>query len=123
MNRAEVQHLQEVAAICQATDASPLGKVIIGIRDIISKEKAIIDSDALELPGELRDIITDSSNQMSNFVSSYEAKGGDIAKSNQTIMEMINRSMQRAQATGADSIQNMSGASKAAEDIKGGVKI
>lgn len=123
MNRAEVEHLQEVAAICQATDASPLGKVILGIRDIISKEKAIIDSDAMELPGELRDIITESSNQMSNFVASYEAKGGEIAKSNQTVMEMINRSMQRAQTTGAESMQGLSGAAKAAEDVKGGVKV
>lgn len=123
MNRAEVEHLQSVATICQATDSSQLGKVITNVRDIISKSKNIIDSDALEVPGELKEIISNAANQFTTFLGNYEAKGAEIAKSNQTVLEMINRSMARAQSSGADATQRMGSAAKTTDDIKGGVKL
>lgn len=123
MNRGEVEHFMSVASICQATDTSLLGKVLVNFRSVLSKEKSLLDSSAVELPQECVDILNEAASTASSAISAYEEKGADIAKANQQMMEIITRTMGKAKATGAESAGRMNAAKNSMEEVKGGVRL
>lgn len=123
MNKANVEHLQAVAALCAANESSALGQVLVGLRDAVSKNKALLESGAVELPNEVSENIIQASNMMNNLIQAYEEKGSQVAKSNQTVNDMILRSMSKAKATGSEANQRIGSAARATDEIKGGVKV
>lgn len=123
LNRAQVDNLAAVAAMCQATESSKLGKVIVNFRSVLQKEKALLDSSAIELPPECVDILTQAASTAGNVISMYEEKGSAIATANRQMNDIILRTMGRAQSTGADATNRMSSATRTMDDVKGGVKL
>lgn len=123
INRGQVENFQAVVAACQANESSALGKCLVIGRDVVTRMKALIDSDAIELPAEVADVANQQMTQMNNIMSQYEEAGAQVAKANQKMNDMIMRTMGKGQQTGADAAARSTAAAKTMDEVKGGVQV